>query len=150
MKADRTMRKPVVTTLLIIAAVFLASLAIFSIYEFTSVTEQATVAEAGEISNDTQFNSMPLSGTDSNSYVLTRDIEVNVSNSKIRTSSFSGTFDGGGHTITFKYGAGNYSVFGTNSSAVYNSDQYVGLIFGQLVNGGVIKNLNIVYSIEKS
>ena len=40
MKADKTMRKPVVTTLLIIAAVFLASLAIFSVYEFTSVTEQ--------------------------------------------------------------------------------------------------------------
>ena len=103
MKADKTMRKPVVTTLLIIAAVFLASLAIFSVYEFTSVTEQTTIAEAGEISNYTHFNAMPTSGTDSNNYVLTSDIEVNVSSSKIRTSSFSGTFDGGGHTITFKY-----------------------------------------------
>lgn len=148
MKADKTMRKPVVTTLLIIAAVFLASLAIFSVYEFTSVTEQTTIAEAGEISNYTHFNAMPTSGNDSNNYVLTSDIEVNVSSSKIRTSSFSGTFDGGGYTITFKQGTGNYSVFGSNSSAVKNDDQYVGLIFGQLVNGGVIKNLNIVYSID--
>lgn len=141
MKADKTMRKPVVTTLLIIAAVFLASLAIFSVYEFTSVTEQATVAEAGEISNDTQFNSMPLSGTDSNNYVLTGDIEVNVSNSKIRTSSFSGTFDGGGHTITFNLGAGNYEA---NNA---NSDAYIGLLFGEL-RGGTIKNLNIVYKTQ--
>lgn len=148
MKADKTMRKPVLTTLLVIAALFCVSLALFSLYEFSAATDQVTIAEAGEISNYSQFNSMPVSGTDTNSYVLTKDISVDVSSSKIRTSSFSGTFDGGGHTITFNLGSGNYSVFGSNSSAIDNTDQYVGLMFGQLVNGGVVKNLNVVYSLD--
>ncbi len=79
-----------------------------------------------EISDEAGFLKMAASG----SYRLTTDIKVNTP----YASKFSGTFDGGGHTITL-----NLNVTSGNAG-----------LFAELVSGATIQNLNLTGSVTSS
>ena len=143
MKVDKSEFGKGIAMLLVLVVVFCAALAAATAVGFLSgMNDASIIANADEISNATDFNNMPKdTRTYSTNYTLTEDITVNIGSSGLRRTTYTGTFDGGGHTITFSGGGNNYE-------AGYNADMYIGLLFGTLGSGGRIQNLNIVFSTD--
>ena len=158
MKTTQTNKKFYAVAIIIFAVMFCVATAAFSLIEFTDADKSVFDASAQTITGSSDFVNMPKSGKISTDYILElgndasgkpiTSINVNVSSSKIRDSVFGGTFDGNNNTIVFDEGSGDYKLFGNDSSESVNQIRYVGLLFGQLSAGAVIKNLNIVYSID--
>ena len=143
MKVDKSEFGKGIAMLLVLVVVFCAALAAATAVGFLSgMNDASIIANADEISNATDFNNMPKdTRTYSTNYTLTEDITVNIGSSGLRRTTYTGTFDGGGHTITFSGGGNNYE-------AGYNADMYIGLLFGTLGSGGRIQDLNIVFSTD--
>ena len=99
------------------------------------VAEAATTITASNYRTAIQNNGS--TGTISGEYVLDSNIAISAGNG-VNLATFNGTFDGKGHTITVN-GSLNYT-------AGRNNDYYVGMIFGRLGSGAVVKNLNIVWN----
>ncbi|MBO5774058.1 MAG: hypothetical protein J6R44_04415 [Clostridia bacterium] len=76
-------------------------------------------------------------GTISGEYELAGNLTINAS-SGVNISTFNGTFDGKGYTLTVN---GNL-----NYDAGSNNDYYIGMIFGRLGSSAVVKNLNVVWN----
>lgn len=143
MKVDKSEFGKGIAMLLVLVVVFCAALAAATAVGFLSgMNDASIIANADEISSEADFNNMPKdTRTYSTNYTLTEDITVNIGSSGLRRTTYTGTFDGGGHTITFSGGGNNYE-------AGYNADMYIGLLFGTLGSGGRIQDLNIVFSTD--
>ena len=95
------------------------------------------------IRNADDFHAFRNAGTTSNNYYLTQDITVSGSWAMSgKYSSFSGTLDGNGHTLTIKFE-------GEWPEMVSSTRPYGGFLCSVL-NGGTIKNLNLVINMSQS
>ncbi len=126
--------KTFVTTFAIVAIIALvATVAVITI-PVDGTNELPTAEAATEL---TQSTISTLLNASSGDYKLTEDVTLSA---QLSYKTFSGTFDGDGHTITLS-GSVNQS-YGTASS---QQDHYIGALFG-VISGGTIKNVKIKFT----
>lgn len=126
--------KTFVTTFAIVAMIALMATTAVIALSADGTNELPAVEAATEIKQSTISTWLNASSGD---YKLTEDVTLT---SQISANSFSGTFDGAGHTITLT-GDVNQS-YGTASS---QTDHNVGALFG-VISGGTIKNVKIKFT----
>lgn len=128
--------KTFVTTFAIVAIIALvATVAVITI-PVDGTNEFPTAEAATELTQSTISTWLNASSGD---YKLTEDVTLSA---QLSAKTFSGTFDGDGHTITLS-GNVNQS-YGTASS---QQDHYVGALFS-VISGGTIKNVKIKFTGE--
>lgn len=126
--------KTFVTTFAIVAMIALMATTAVVALSADGTNELPAVEAATEIKQSTISTWLNASSGD---YKLTEDVTLT---SQISDKTFSGTFDGDGHTITLS-GSVDQS-YGTDSS---QTDHNVGALFG-VINGGTIKNVKIKFT----
>ncbi len=112
--------------------VFLFALTATLPQNVTKAPESAHAADGTEI---TASNFSTLRNATSGNYILNSNISISASLA-LSTSTFNGTFDGQGYTITIN--SGTYL-----NDFTADNDNYVGGLFGQ-INSGTVRNVKIV------
>ncbi len=130
-----------IISIMMIICLFALGFAFTAIMPQEQSNEQPIVAEAASTITASNFRSVIQNngggGTVSGDYVLESNITVDASKG-VNIATFSGTFDGQGHTLTVNNNL--------NYTAGRNNDYYIGMIFGRLGGSSTVKNLNIVWN----